>query len=191
MRAAISVIIPTLDAERLLPACAAGLFEGVQEGLLRELIVSDGGSVDETRRIADELGAEFVSAGPTRAAQLQRGAEAARGDWLLFVPPESQLQPGWTAAVRAHMPSQAPAVFRVEARGTAGRLAAAWANRRTAMVGAATGPQGLLVRAGDYADAGGHASAGRTGAPALARRLAAIGRRPVLLAASVRRETAT
>jgi glycosyltransferase involved in cell wall biosynthesis len=162
MRAAISVIIPTLNAEVTLPGCAAGLFEGVQEGLLRELIVSDGGSGDNTQAIAEELGAEFVRA----------GAEVARGDWLLFLPPESQLQPGWTDAVKAHMSSQMAAVFRLEGGSVAARLAARW---RSAF-GGTTAQQGLLVRALDYARAGGHDADGRVRVP-----------RPVLLSATVRR----
>ncbi|QOL81082.1 glycosyltransferase [Pseudooceanicola spongiae] len=172
MRAAISVIIPTLNAEVTLPGCAAGLFEGVQEGLLRELIVSDGGSGDNTQAIAEELGAEFVRAGAERRAQMQRGAEVARGDWLLFLPPESQLQPGWTDAVKAHMSSQMAAVFRLEGGSVAARLAAGW---RSAF-GGTTAQQGLLVRALDYARAGGHDADGRVRVP-----------RPLLLSATVRR----
>lgn len=195
MRAAISVIIPTLNAEAHLPGCAAGLFEGVQEGLLRELIVSDGGSTDTTRAIAEELGADFLRAGASRGAQLHRGAQAARGDWLLFLPPESQLQPGWTDAVKAHMASQRPAVFRLEAVGRrlwarlAGRLTAACSNQRTALTGGASAAQGLLVRATDYARAGGYDTGGqvRQGAEgrALMRGLRGAGRRTVLLAGGV------
>ncbi|MEP5091627.1 MAG: glycosyltransferase, partial [Paracoccaceae bacterium] len=52
MRAPISVIIPTLDAADDLPGCWASLMEGVQAGLIREVIVSDGGSQDETCDLA-------------------------------------------------------------------------------------------------------------------------------------------
>ena len=46
MRAALSVIIPTLDAGQGLPACLGALVEGLEAGVIRELIVSDGGSGD-------------------------------------------------------------------------------------------------------------------------------------------------
>ncbi|MBV1926290.1 MAG: glycosyltransferase, partial [Rhodobacteraceae bacterium] len=46
MAAEISVIIPTLNAERVLPACLESLIEGLGAGLIRELIVTDGGSTD-------------------------------------------------------------------------------------------------------------------------------------------------
>jgi glycosyltransferase involved in cell wall biosynthesis len=42
MRAPISVVIPTLNAQTSLAGCAAALVEGVEAGLIRELIVSDG-----------------------------------------------------------------------------------------------------------------------------------------------------
>ena len=40
MRAPISVIIPTLNAAEFLPACLESLVEGLERGLIRELIVS-------------------------------------------------------------------------------------------------------------------------------------------------------
>ena len=36
------------------------LFEGIENNLIRELIISDGGSTDKTKLIADELGAVVV-----------------------------------------------------------------------------------------------------------------------------------
>ena len=44
MRAPISVIIPTLNAEKQLGACLMSLMPALEMGLIRELIVSDGGS---------------------------------------------------------------------------------------------------------------------------------------------------
>ncbi|MGB0440263.1 MAG: glycosyl transferase, partial [Paracoccaceae bacterium] len=44
MPAPITVVIPTLNAQDGLPACLAALMEGLEAGLLRELVVTDGGS---------------------------------------------------------------------------------------------------------------------------------------------------
>ena len=60
MRAKLTVIIPTLNAEATLPACLAALFEGIEVGLIRELLISDGGSSDATAQIADEVGAALL-----------------------------------------------------------------------------------------------------------------------------------
>ncbi|MEP2954141.1 MAG: glycosyltransferase, partial [Sulfitobacter sp.] len=53
MRAPISVVIPSLNAAAALPACLAALVEGLQAGLIREVILSDGGSADGTPQLAE------------------------------------------------------------------------------------------------------------------------------------------
>ena len=79
MRAAVSVVIPTLNAAAGLPGCLAALMEGVEAGVVRELIIADGGSDDATLTIADEVGARVVQARASRGGQLRQGAAAARG----------------------------------------------------------------------------------------------------------------
>ena len=61
MRAPISVIIPTLDSEMVLPDTLSALVEAVSSGLVREVILTDGGSTDATRFIATETGALWVA----------------------------------------------------------------------------------------------------------------------------------
>ena len=70
MRAELSVIIPTLDASVALPQTLSALMEGLEAGLVRELIISDGGSGDATRAMADEVGAVWVSGAPSRGGQV-------------------------------------------------------------------------------------------------------------------------
>jgi glycosyltransferase involved in cell wall biosynthesis len=101
MPAPLSVVLPTLNAARGLPACAAALMEGLAEGVVRELVVADGGSTDETLAIARALGAVVVE-GPA-GQEIARGVAAARGDWVLILRPDQILDPGWTVPVRAHM----------------------------------------------------------------------------------------
>ncbi|PHR00109.1 MAG: glycosyl transferase, partial [Sulfitobacter sp.] len=57
MRAPISVVIPTLNAEAGLSNCLTALMEGLDAGLIRELIVTDGGSQDATLALAEAWGA--------------------------------------------------------------------------------------------------------------------------------------
>ena len=54
----ITVVIPTLNAEAGLPATLTALVPAAVDGLVREVIVVDGGSTDFTCRIAEEMGAE-------------------------------------------------------------------------------------------------------------------------------------
>jgi len=158
--APISVIIPTLDAEGELPGCLATLGEGLVAGLIRELVVSDGGSSDATRDIAEAAGAVVVTGPPSRGGQLRRGVAAARGGWLLVLHADTQLAPGWTRAVADHLerPGARPAYFRLtfRARGAMPALVAGWANLRARLFALPYGDQGLLLRRTAYDRAGGY-----------------------------------
>ncbi|MEM6477958.1 MAG: TIGR04283 family arsenosugar biosynthesis glycosyltransferase [Pseudomonadota bacterium] len=158
MPAPISIIIPTLNAETELPGAIAALMEGLEAGLIRELIISDGGSSDGTMQIAEAAGAEWISGDPSRGGQLRRGAETARADWLLFLHADTQLAPGWTEAVSAHMAAGGAGYFwlRFRAVGIGAWQTARWANLRSRFFGLAYGDQGLLIRRTEYAAAGGY-----------------------------------
>lgn len=57
----LSIVIPTLNAERTLPACLSALVNAAADGMVAQVIVADGGSTDLGPRIADEMGCEIVS----------------------------------------------------------------------------------------------------------------------------------
>lgn len=121
MRAPISVIIPTLNEEAQLGACLSSLLPGVEAGLFRELIVSDGGSSDRTVEIAKEWGAEVVEGAPSRGAQLARGCLAAKGQWFLILHADTQLKPDWVGPVARHLSSNRAGWFRLAFRREIGR----------------------------------------------------------------------
>jgi rSAM/selenodomain-associated transferase 2 len=147
MRAPVSVIIPTLDAGAALPGCLGALGEGLAEGLIRELVVSDGGSRDGTLAVAAASGAVLVTGPAGRGGQLRRGVAAAQGAWLLVLHADTRLAPGWAAAVRGHLASDRAGYFRLsfDAEGLAPRIVAGWANLRSGLFGLPYGDQGLLV----------------------------------------------
>ncbi|WP_170560849.1 TIGR04283 family arsenosugar biosynthesis glycosyltransferase [Ruegeria atlantica] len=157
MPAPISIVIPTLNAEKTLPATLAALMEGLQAGLIRELIVTDGGSTDHTLEIADEAGAEIVAGPPSRGGQLAKGCAAAKGDWLLVLHADTVLQHGWSKPVSDHLVTGTPAAFRLafRASGFASTWVAGWANLRSRLFSLPYGDQGLLVPSEMYRKAGG------------------------------------
>lgn len=183
MPAEISVIVPTLDAEAELPGCLSALMEGLLAGLIRELIVTDGGSRDLTCEMARDAGARLISGPASRGGQLRRGAAEARGRWLLFLHADTVLDPGWSVAVAQHLrqAEARPAVFRLRfrARGLRPALVAGWANLRSRVFGLPYGDQGLLVTRSAYDRAGGYPDIPLMEDVALIRALA---RRPVILA---------
>lgn len=157
MRAPISVVIPTLNAEACLPACLAALGEGLAAGLIRELVISDGGSVDASLVIAEAAGARVLSGPASRGGQLRRGVGAAQGDWLLVLHADTVLAEGWTEAVLPALSQPGGWYFRLrfDGSGLAPRLVAGWANLRSRLFGLPYGDQGLLIDRQSYAEAGG------------------------------------
>ncbi len=177
----ISVVIPTLNAERLLPRCFDSLITAAVRGVVREVIVADGGSADGTLTIADAAGAHIVAAGRTRGAQMAAGAGAARGDWILFLHPETALEPGWEVEVESFLHQAMPerphaAVFRfaLEEFGAAARRAEAMAAFRSWLLALPYGDQGLLMPRRLYKKIGGYRDLARLDDADIVRR---IGRR--------------
>lgn len=91
----LSVIIPTLNAEKSLARAMLPLVSGAVRGIVTEVIVVDGGSTDATLEIVDAAGARLVKAPRGRGTQLAAGAKAAKSDWLLFLHADTVLDAGW------------------------------------------------------------------------------------------------
>jgi glycosyltransferase involved in cell wall biosynthesis len=90
----ISIVVPAYNEERLLAdsldqiKLAAGAFQ--RRGWTTELIVCDNNSTDKTPEIARAAGATVVFEPINQIARARnRGAEAATGDWLVFVDADS------------------------------------------------------------------------------------------------------
>lgn len=173
MRAQVSVIIPTLNAEPALRACLTALMEGLEHGLIRELIVSDGGSADATGAVAQAWGAQVVHGPASRGGQLRRGVAAAQGDWFLILHADTVLEEGWSQTVLAHLADPKRAGWfqlAFDGRGMAAGFVAGWANLRS-RAGLPYGDQGLLIHRDLYDAIGGYADQPLMEDVAIARRL--------------------
>lgn len=146
----LSVIIPTLNAARSLPATLDALG---QPAFGHEVIVVDARSTDGTLDLAERRGLHQVTGPRSRGVQMGAGAAIAKGPWLLFLHADTRLAAGWETDAAAFMadPENAgraayftfaldddrPAARRLE------RLVA-WRNRAWALP---YGDQGLLIAA--------------------------------------------
>lgn len=160
----ISVIIPTLNAERTLPATLSALVLAAVDGIVREVIVADGGSSDHTRKVADVAGAEILTTEPGRGRQLAHGAQAARFPWLLFLHADTVLEEGWQYEVAAYIQSvetgaegdaAAAFRFRLDDKGLRPRILENLVRARCAALRLPYGDQGLLISRKLYDEVGG------------------------------------
>ena len=136
------------------------------DGLVREVIVVDGGSSDRTREIADQAGAELIAAPPNRGAQMRAGANAARHPWLLFLNADTVLDAGWEREAahfmervdsrRARAMPPPPSASRSTTTAFAPRALEGLVRLRCATLRLPYGDQGLLIARSAYDEAGGH-----------------------------------
>ncbi len=157
----ISVVIPTLNAAPGLPATLGALQSGRESGLIDEIIISDGGSTDGTMEIAAQAGAQIIQGLPGRGGQLQRGAVAASGEWLLFLHGDTVLAPEWLFVAEAFVANgdnagrAAAFRFTLDDPGPGARRLEAMVAWRCAKFGLPYGDQGLLLSRRFYGRVGG------------------------------------
>jgi rSAM/selenodomain-associated transferase 2 len=198
----ISVVIPTLNAESHLGRTLTALVPAAVDGLVREVIIADGGSGDATEAIAEAAGARFLRAERGRGQQLRAGGCEAKSRWLLFLHADTVLQPPWEEdavrfmrAVDQGDAGDAAAVFRfaLDDSGILARMMEAAVDLRCRVLRMPYGDQGLLISRRLYDEIGGFQPLalmedvdliGRLGR----RRLVRLGARALTSASRYRRE---
>ncbi len=98
----LSIIIPAYNEERFLEQSLArlsyALKENQQDGFSWEVIVCDNNSQDATADLARQSGAKVVFEPHNQIARARnRGAQAAQGDWFLFLDADSYPTPALLA----------------------------------------------------------------------------------------------
>lgn len=92
----ISIIIPTLNEASNIKETLAS----IQPSTNVEIIVVDGGSKDNTQKIAQSLGITVISSPPGRAVQMNSGAAIASGEIILFLHADTRLPNGFDEMIR-------------------------------------------------------------------------------------------
>jgi glycosyltransferase involved in cell wall biosynthesis len=186
----LSVVIPTLNSERVLVPTLAMLVPGAMSGLVREVIIADGGSSDETLEVADIAGCTMLSSAEPLAARLRAAATAARAPWLMFLRAGAVLDTTWIGET-AHFIEEAEhsdgsaAVFRkaVSARASYPALREILGLLVFSVFGRTSPDQGLVISRRLYDELGGHRDAASDPESDL---LSRLGRRVLMLRSGAR-----
>ena len=151
MRPSVSVVIPALDEEQRLPAAIQSVRADA------DVIVVDGGSRDATRAVAAAEGARVLESPRGRGRQLDEGARAATGDWLVFLHADTRLEAGWADALAGLPADVAGGAFRlaIDSDRLAFRIVERAVRARVRLFALPYGDQGLFVRREAYRRVGG------------------------------------
>jgi rSAM/selenodomain-associated transferase 2 len=151
----VSIIVPTLNEELVLEKTLTQF----QQLSPHELIVSDGGSDDDTRNIASRFSHRVITGSAGRALQMNVGADEATGDILLFLHADSRIEPESYRKMQQCMqnPKWIGGAFTlcIESGKWSLKLIALLANIRSKYFGLAYGDQGFFVRKEVFKDMNG------------------------------------
>ncbi len=145
MNPIVSIVMPVLnEADRLQRAGRA-----LASLPNSEWIVVDGGSNDDSVKVAESIGANVIVSSPGRARQMNAGASLARGDYLLFLHADTTL-PGdwqlWLGALESVEPDWGFFRVALQPAGKVLGLVAAAMNLRSSLTRVATGDQAMFVK---------------------------------------------
>lgn len=150
----IAVVMPVIDEAARLDASLAPLLS-----VADRVVVVDGGSRDESRSIAAQLGAEVIESERGRAVQMNAGARCcAQADVLVFVHADVVMPPRWREAIEQAVAAGArwgrfDVTLESERLGL--RIVADLMNLRSRLTGIATGDQSIFLTRGAWHLCGG------------------------------------
>ncbi|MCC6472113.1 MAG: TIGR04283 family arsenosugar biosynthesis glycosyltransferase [Burkholderiales bacterium] len=153
----VSIVVPALDEAASIRGALANLQPLRAAG--HEVIVVDGGSRDATVHLARDLADRVLCAPRGRASQMNAGAQAARGDLLLFLHVDTQLPEGALDLALRGLAQSGRCWGRFDVRidggGRSLALVAALMNLRSRWTGIATGDQAMFVARAAFQAQGG------------------------------------
>jgi rSAM/selenodomain-associated transferase 2 len=180
----IGVIVPALNESARLERCLKRPLADAAE-----LIVVDGGSVDDTVATAQALGATLVQAPRGRALQMNAGAAASNADVLLFLHADTELPLDWPQGLLQAL--ERGAVWgrfdvNLDSSRRSIRLVGFMMNWRSRLSGIATGDQAIFVTRSLWQRSGGYQPIALMEDIEFSRRLKRLGGAPACLRARVK-----
>ncbi|MCZ7582156.1 MAG: TIGR04283 family arsenosugar biosynthesis glycosyltransferase [Deltaproteobacteria bacterium] len=154
----LSVIVPALNEESCLKAC----LEAILRGGADEIVVVDGGSDDGSTNVARRYErVRTIGAPRGRALQMNAGAAASSGEFLLFCHADTVLPDGYADAVRQTLADNRVTLgafrFRLAENRAAYRAIEFGVALRCALLGMPYGDQAFFCRRADFDRVGGFA----------------------------------
>jgi rSAM/selenodomain-associated transferase 2 len=139
----VAAVIPALNEEQWIGAA----IDAARAAGVDEVLVADGGSSDATLSIAEARGARVITGERLRARQLNRGAELASTDSLVFVHADTRLPLGAARAIRDALRGHVFGGFRLRFAEPDPRLRVAetMINLRTAITKSPWGDQAQFI----------------------------------------------
>ena len=157
----LSVVIPTLNAGAVLGVTLDSI-ASAQADLPWEILIVDGGSVDNTALIAAAKGAIFLEAPRGRGQQLAAAVPETSGEWLLFLHADTRLSSDWAKAARQFTADPANALragyfrFALDDDARAARMVEVLVALRCWLFRLPYGDQGLMISRAHYEALGGY-----------------------------------
>ena len=151
----LSIIVPVLDEGATLPGFLARL---ARWSNIAEIIVVDGGSSDRSRELARPLCDRLVASERGRARQMNAGAAAASGEFLLFLHCDTELQiaPEAFSELLQADPGWGFFPVRLDGRALAFRVIERAISLRSRLTRVATGDQAIFVSSRVWMACGGY-----------------------------------
>lgn len=154
-RADFCIIIPTLNEADHIEGNLRALINSLDDNHIVDILISDGGSSDQTLAMALAFPLNVIHSPRGRAAQMNSAARAARANWLIFLHADTHLPADWMSAIECSDKLWGRFDVSLDDRRWLFRLIEKSINLRSCISSVATGDQAMFFHADFFRQLGG------------------------------------